>query len=500
MMETHRPRGTSAMTAGSAPEDRTFARPLALTMAVATMSAVLSIGCVGPDEPAPGNAAPPATSALTTTRINDANIPNYCIDSNRCFLANDLNYYFPPTSQQNQLLRVVDVRVHFGTPASLGTCYFDDTESRAYWHMSAADFAARQPLLNTRQAKIAVTCTDGVITSATVEPFPIVLTTPMKGPSSVTLQWSLPNAPATHRYNVYRDGVRVASSLVGKSYVSNTQDGIGHYYWVEVDPASFPGGAPTLSPKIAVMTPSAQESLWMAGSTLYRVDSATGWKGAVNQHLWARISSMTGSAGGLFIVNQDVLHRVNGYTGQVTVLGGPNWSGPTFVTVSAGLFIWRENALWKVDPSTGTFARHGTWDWTGVSAMTSAANYIYVVQNGTLYVYSPEADTKTRLGATGAWSGTSRMVMAWKKLNPDYSVSRLYMLKNGRLWEHDWSSDATVPLGDTVWIENPTLATGPDSDFLYLSERFTFYKVNKQTGVRTAIVTRWPNPTFMVPN
>ena len=68
------------------PASRLARNRLGLATTVAMMGAVLSIDCGRPDEPASRTETSSATSALTITRINDANIPGYCLDSNSCGL------------------------------------------------------------------------------------------------------------------------------------------------------------------------------------------------------------------------------------------------------------------------------------------------------------------------------------------------------------------------------------------------------------------------------
>jgi hypothetical protein len=466
----------------------------------AMMIAMFAVSCGEGNDAALGDGAQSAAFALTVPLINDSNVPNRCTQASGldCVLRNYMTDY------QKGVLDVVQVSVSAGTPPSLGTCSPGAAFNSAIWNMSRSDFSARQPLLNSAQAKVSITCIGGVITNATIVALPIVLTASPQSPSTTVLDWSLPNAPASHRYNVYRDGVLVASSLNSLTFTSSIADGIGHVYAVQVDPASFPGGTPTWSPRITVMYPSMASSLWMVGTSMSRVDPTSGWRGPLNQQNWTSASGMNVRSGYLYVVSDNVLSRVSLFTGQVQALGGQNWFGTTFLGwANAGLYIWESGSIWKVDESTGAFVENGTLAWTGVSAMTSDGNNLYVVRNGTLYSYFPNNPSRRQLGASGRWANTTRMIWSWKTDSPGVSTPRLYMLvgsksASGKLWEYDYFSNVAAPVGTDSW--SFTAALSSTDAFLFLLNRNSLYKVDKQTGASTVVTTGWESSGFLAPN
>jgi hypothetical protein len=162
-------------------------------------------------------------------------------------------------------------------------------------------------------------------------------------------------------------------------------------------------------------------------------------------------------------------------------------------TIGNDLFAWANGLLWKVDPNTGASAKQGSLNWGGVTAMTSDNARLYLVRNSTLYRYDPSSDSMTQLGVAGAWFGTTRMVYSEKG-----NSWSLYALKLGKLCEYDEVTNSAVPVGDDTWQGDPPLSGR--GNFLYLLEGSNFYKVDKQTGVRTLVASRWLSGPFMAPN
>jgi len=175
-------------------------------------------------------------------------------------------------------------------------------------------------------------------------------------------------------------------------------------------------------------------------------------------------------------VQPGYIHSVDPVTGLIGVLrpdAGPAWDDTQAVT-SLGDYLYavQDDTLWRINAFTGAFARVGdAGDWAnGPILMTALGSYLYIIENGSLWRVDPGDGDFTRIGDSGDWSASPVAMTALG--------NRLYVVENNSLWEVDPADGDFSRIGSSgEWSLGPIYLAAYDNR-LYVIENNTLWRVN----------------------
>ena len=162
--------------------------------------------------------------------------------------------------------------------------------------------------------------------------------------------------------------------------------------------------------------PAVDESIFaLQRGRLGWVDSDFGDAGLLPSEDLSDVKSIAALNDGVYVLRDRWLERVSIADGSVVTLGGPDWAGPTAITVlSNRLYIVQDASLFEVNPVTGTFVPFplaaAGW-WADAVALASLDNWLYGLQAGFLWRVDPGNGGATPIG-TKTWKGITRMAAA----------------------------------------------------------------------------------------
>ena len=187
---------------------------------------------------------------------------------------------------------------------------------------------------------------------------------------------------------------------------------------------------------------------------------------------WPFRPSMTVCGSSLFIIQNNLLHRVAVASGALEVLPG-DWDGMTSMgSVNNAVYAIQNSRLHRIDPATGIPEVIGNPEWGGHTSMTAYGGMLYIIQNGRLHRVSPYNGTWEPLGINNDWSGHTSIAALGLSL---------YAIQNGRLRRIAPASGASVVVGTANWIGRT--ATCSHGGRLIVIENESLWDVDPTTGV-----------------
>lgn len=208
--------------------------------------------------------------------------------------------------------------------------------------------------------------------------------------------------------------------------------------------------------------------------SLYRIDPYFGRFGFMSRE-WKPLQGASFVNGALYVIQNEVLHRVDPATGSYTVIGSKYYSGTLPIWLAAmgnRLFGMYGNSIREINTSDNSNRIVGTIrGWPRTQGFTASDKFLYVIQNNYIHEVNPETGSYRVLGGQD-WSGGTII---------KYYNGSLYVLQNATFHRVNPATGEWAVLGQIGDWSNAVSMT-PVGDHMYIMQNSTLHRVNLNTG------------------